>query len=160
MDMAVGLQKAIDYVEDHLDGEIDVSEAAREAAMSEYYFQRIFGLLCGMSLGEYIRARRLTLAGSELARSNVRVIDAALKYGYDSPESFARAFVRFHGVTPSEARRDSSGLRALSRISVKLTLNGGKIMDYKIVKKEPFDVLERVEPQSVRDGANLILMFN
>lgn len=71
---------------------------------SSFHFQRVFGILCGFSLGEYIRMRRLSLAGEELSRGNAKIIDAALKYGYDTPESFSRAFARFHGITPSEAR--------------------------------------------------------
>ncbi len=106
-----------------------------------FHFQRVFGILCGYTLGEYIRNRRLTLAGSELASSDVKVIDAALKYGYDSPESFGRAFTRFHAVTPSQAKSDGTNLKSFSRLSVKLILDGGNIMNYRIEKKEAFDVI-------------------
>ncbi len=106
MDWITGIQNAVNYVEAHLTEPLDYGEIAKQAACSPFYFQRIFGILCGMSLGEYIRNRRLTLAGSELSASDIKVIDAAYKYGYDSPESFARAFAKFHGLTPSE--RDSS----------------------------------------------------
>lgn len=99
MDWFTGIQNVINYVEEHLTEEIDYEEVAKEAACSNFYFQRIFGILCGISLGDYIRNRRLTLAGSELSVSDDKVIDIALKYGYESPESFARAFSRFHGVT-------------------------------------------------------------
>ena len=73
---------------------------------SPYYFQKIFGILCGITVGEYIRNRRLSLAGYELSETNAKVIDIALKYGYESPENFARAFVRFHGATPYEVRKN------------------------------------------------------
>ncbi len=156
MDWAAGIQRALDYIESHLtDGELDYSDIARQAACSPFYFQRIFGALCGMSLGEYIRARRLTLAGRELAAGNAKVLDTALKYGYESPESFSRAFARFHGVTPSEARRDGSRLRSLSPLSVHLTLKGGTIMDYKIVERPGFTLLEKVERHTIADSKNL-----
>lgn len=156
MDWATGIQRALDYIESHLtDGELDYGDIARQAACSSFYFQRIFGALCGMSLGEYIRARRLTLAGRELAAGDTKVLDTALKYGYESPESFARAFARFHGVTPSEAKRDGSRLRSFSPLSVQLTLKGGTIMDYKIVDKPGFTILEKVERHTIADGENL-----
>lgn len=161
MDWITGLQRAVDYVEEHLEGELDYGEIARQAACSPFYFQRIFGILCGMSLGGYIRSRQMTLAGSELARTDTRVIDVALKYGYSSPESFTRAFVRFHGITPSEAKKDGSRLKSFSRVSVQIILKGGSVMDYKIVKKEAFTVLERMERQSIDDiqGQNTVPEF-
>ncbi len=154
MDWITGIQNAVNYVEAHLTEPLDYGEIAKQAACSPFYFQRIFGILCGMSLGEYIRNRRLTLAGSELSASDIKVIDAAYKYGYDSPESFARAFAKFHGLTPSEARKNSAGLKSFSRVSVQIILKGGQVMDYKIVKKEAFTVLEKVERQYIDDGQN------
>lgn len=154
MDWLTGIQNAINYIEEHLTEEIDYEEVAKEAACSNFYFQRIFGILCGISLGDYIRNRRLTLAGDELSASDDKVIDIALKYGYESPESFTRAFSRFHGVTPSEAKKDGSKLKSFSRISVKITLSGGSVMNYKIVEKEVFDIIEKVETHSVEDSAN------
>ena len=154
MDWLTGMQNAVNYVEEHLTDNIAYHEVAKEAACSDFYFQRIFGILCGISLGEYIRNRRLTLAGSELSASDNRVLDIALKYGYDSPESFTRAFTRFHGITPSEAKKDGSRLKSFSRISVKITLSGGSVMNYKIVEKEAFDIMERVETHSVAGEAN------
>lgn len=154
MDWVTGIQNAVDYIEAHITDELDYGEAAKQAACSPFYFQRIFGILCGIPLGEYIRSRRLTLAGSELAAGKIKVIDAALKYGYDSPESFTRAFVRFHGITPSEAKKDGGRLKSFSRVSVQIILKGGSMMDYKIVKKEAFPVLERMEVQSIDDSRN------
>ena len=154
MDWLTGIQNAINYIEAHLTEEIDYEEVAKKAACSNFYFQRIFGILCGISLGDYIRNRRLTLAGDELSASDDKVIDIALKYGYESPESFTRAFSRFHGVTPSEAKKDGSKLKSFSRISVKITLSGGSVMNYKIVEKEAFDIIEKVETHSVEDSAN------
>lgn len=98
MDWISGLQCALDYVEEHITENIDYGEVAKCAYSSSFHFQRVFGIICGYSLGDYIRFRRLSLAGNELACGNVKVIDVALKYGYESPESFSRAFVAFHGV--------------------------------------------------------------
>lgn len=136
-----GLQNAVDYIEDHLTEELDYGDIAAQANYSSFYFQRVFGILCECTLGEYIRKRRLTLAGSELASSDVKVIDIALKYGYDSPESFGRAFTRFHGITPVQAKADSVNLKSYSRLSVKLIMDGGSTMKYRIEKKEAFEVI-------------------
>lgn len=154
MDWALGIQNAVDYIEEHITEELDFEEIARRAASSGFYFQRIFGALCGYSLGEYIRNRRLTLAGNELSAKGGKVIDIAFKYGYDSPESFARAFSKFHGITPSQAKKDGSQLRSFSRLYVNLTLKGGSTMDYKIIEKEAFTVLEKVSTQSIVDSEN------
>ena len=154
MDWITGIQNAINYIEEHLTEEIDYEIVAKEVACSSFYLQRIFSILCGMTLGDYIRNRRLTLAGNELSAADDKVIDIALKYGYESPESFTRAFSRFHGVTPSEAKKDGSKLKSFSRLSVKITLSGGNIMDYKIIEKEAFDIIEKVEAHTVVDSEN------
>lgn len=140
MDWIKGIQQAIDYVEEHITEEIDYEEVAKCAYSSGFYFQKIFAIICGYTLGEYIRNRRLTLAGAELSQANSKVIDIALKYGYDAPESFSRAFTRFHGVSPSAAK-NGAPLKSFSRLHVKLTLQGGTVMDYRMVKKDAFDVM-------------------
>ena len=134
MDWITGMQRAIDYVEAHITDDLDYAEVARQGYSSSYHFQRVFSLLCGMTLGEYIRRRRLTLAGAELSAGEIKVIDAALKYGYDSPDSFARAFSKFHGITPSQAR-SGGRLKSVSRLTVKLVLEGGTEMNYRIETK-------------------------
>lgn len=140
MDWIEGMQRAIDYIEDNLCGEISLDEAARAACTSTGSFQRTFSILCSLTVGEYVRRRRLTLAGVELAAEKIKVIDAALKYGYDSPDSFTKAFFKFHGITPSQARSQGAGLRSFSRLTVKLSLEGGTLMNYKIEKKPGFTV--------------------
>lgn len=140
MDWITGIQRALNYVEMHLTEEIDYEAVAKEACSSVFHFQRVFHILCGYTLGDYIRMRRLTLAADELLRTKDKVIDIALKYGYDTPESFSRAFSRFHGVTPSEARKGGN-IKSFSRLSVKLILSGGNMMDYRIEKKEAFKVV-------------------
>lgn len=130
-----GVQQAINYIEDNITEKLDIEEIAARSFSSSYHFQRVFSILCGYTIGEYIRNRRLSLAGSELQRGKIKVIDAAVKYGYESPDSFAKAFHKFHGVTPSQAKSDSIKLKNFSRLSIKVSLEGGNIMNYRIVKK-------------------------
>ena len=141
MDWITGMQKALDYIEANLTEEIDYEKVAAESFSSCYHFQRVFSILCGYTLGEYIRLRRLSLAGAELANGKEKVIDIALKYGYDSPDSFAKAFQKFHGITPSQARADGSKLKSFSRLSIKISLEGGSIMNYRIETKPQFTLL-------------------
>lgn len=140
MEWIKGIQNAIDYIEEHITEEINYEDIARKAYSSTFHFQRVFSILCGFTVGDYIRMRRLSLAASDLIRNNDKVIDVALRYGYDTPESFTRAFVRFHGVTPTEAKRGRN-VKSFSRLSVKLILTGGSTMDYRIEKLEAFQVI-------------------
>ena len=135
MDWIIGLQKAIDYIEENLTETIDYETVAAQSFSSSYHFQRVFSILCGFTIGEYIRNRRLSLAGTELATSDAKVIDVALKYGYESPDSFAKAFQKFHGILPSQARNDGSNLKSFSRLVLKFSLEGGRLMNYRIEKK-------------------------
>lgn len=151
MDWLTGIQRVINYIEDHLTEEIDYEKIAKEALCSSFYLQRIFSILCGITLGDYIRNRRLTLAGNELSSSDKKVIDVALKYGYESPESFTRAFSKFHGITPSEAKKDGKNLKFFSRLSIKISLTGGNLLDYKIVDKDAFYIIEKKEAQVADD---------
>ena len=136
MDYITGIQKALDYIEEHLTEAIDFEAVAAVGCFSSYHFQRLFSLLSGYTLGEYIRMRRLTLAGQELCKGSSKVIDVALKYGYETPESFSKAFTKFHGVSPSEARRKGTALRSFSKLSIKVTLEGGSFMNYSIEEKK------------------------
>ena len=154
MDWITGIQRALDYVEAHLTDDIDLDRIAAESFSSSYHFQRTFSILCGHSLGEYVRMRRLTLAGTELAGTGARVIDVALKYGYDSPDSFTKAFRAFHGITPSEAKKSGAALRSFSRLSIKISLQGGGTMNYRVEEKKPFCVIEKVEAHDTAGGEN------
>lgn len=138
-----GLQNAIEYMEKNLTEDIQVKDIAAKAYVSEFHFHRIFSVLCGFSVAEYIRNRRLTLAARELAGSDVKVIDVAIKYGYDSPDSFARAFTRFHGITPSAAKEKGALLRDFAPLRIILSLEGGTMMDYRIEEKSAFTVMGR-----------------
>lgn len=135
MDWLGRLNLALDYIEQNLDNEIDFSKAAMLACCSSYQFQRIFSLISDITLGEYIRRRRLTCAAFDLANTEEKIIDIALKYGYDSPSSFTRAFQNMHGVTPSAAREKSIYLKSYPRIFFSITIKGDTSMNYKIEEK-------------------------
>lgn len=135
------LNRAIAYMEEHLDEEIDVREAARIALCSEHHFKRMFSFLAGVSISEYIRRRRLSHAALELQGTDARVIDIALKYGYSSPDAFTRAFQQLHGVTPTEARLPGQRLKAYPRMAFRLTIQGGMEMNVRIVEKEAYRIV-------------------
>lgn len=162
MNWIQGVQRAIDYVEANITEELDFEEVAKQAYSSYFHFQRVFGILCGFSLGDYIRMRRLSLAGEELSKGNAKIIEIAMKYGYDTPESFSRAFARFHGIAPSEAKHGGK-VRLFTPLAVKLTLTGGSKMDYRIEKREAFQVVckrKRVgKPQSADATADITAMW-
>jgi len=111
------------------------------ACCSEYHFKRVFSFLSGIGLSEYIRRRRLTLAALDLKNTNLRVIDVAVKYGYDSADSFSRAFHSMHGILPSEARSENTQLKAYPRMTFQLSIKGGCAMNYRIVEKEQFKLV-------------------
>ncbi len=162
MNWIQGIQRAIDYVEANITENIDFEEVAKQAYSSSFHFQRVFSILCGFPLGDYIRMRRLSLAGEELSKGKEKIIDMAMKYGYDTPESFSRAFTRFHGITPSEAKHGGN-VKIFTPLSVKLILTGGSKMDYRIEKREAFQVVckrKSVEkPQTANAAQEITAMW-
>ena len=141
MDSLKNMNAAMHYIENNLTNEINFKEVAKLAYCSEYHFKRMFSFLAGISLSEYIRCRRLTLAAFELKNSDAKVIDVAIKYGYNSPDSFSRAFQNLHGITPSEPRNSSHSLKAYSPMTFQLSIQGGNEMNYRIEEKEPFRII-------------------
>jgi AraC family transcriptional regulator len=152
MDTLENMKKAIDYIEDNLDAEIEYGKVAQIALCSQYHFQRMFAFLIGVPLSEYIRRRRLTLAAFDLQNSNEKIIDLALKYGYISPDSFSRAFVAMHGVTPSKAREKGISLKAYPRVTFSLSIKGVVEMNYRIEQKDLFAVVGVKQRFSHIDG--------
>lgn len=128
------IEKAIDYVEEHITEKISYEEVAKRALSSTFHFQKVFSLTCGFTLGEYVRKRKLTLAGNDLLSEKMKVIDVAFKYGYETPESFSRAFFKFHGIMPSQVKNGCL-LKSFSRIIVNFNLLGASVMNYKIEEK-------------------------
>lgn len=135
------ISKAIAYIEENIKEELTIENIAKQAVISPYYFQKGFTMLCGFTVGEYIKNRRLALAAEELISTDGRVVDIAIKYGYDSPDSFAKAFTRFHGITPSSVRKSEAMIKSFAPLKIKLTLTGGFTMDYKIVEKDAFTIM-------------------
>jgi AraC family transcriptional regulator len=141
MDLLKPMNASINYIEENLTETIDYEKAASLAYCSEYHYKRMFSFLAGIPLSEYIRRRRLTLAAFELRDSSEKVIDIALKYGYTSPDSFAKAFQNIHGITPTKARNSDHSLKAYPRMTFQLSIKGGSEMNYRIVEKEPFRIV-------------------
>ncbi len=155
MDCIQSIQKAIEYMEEHILEPINYEDAARQVYMSNYHFHRLFSLITGITANEYIRNRRLSMAGQELILSDKKVIDIAFKYGYESPESFAKAFSRFHGVSPHAAKRPGVQLQSFNRLILKIILEGGTAMEYRIVEREPFKLLAKVQSFGIEAAASL-----
>ncbi|WP_040328571.1 AraC family transcriptional regulator [Clostridium ihumii] len=140
MDWLKRMNCSLDYVENNLLNEIDMNVVAQMACCSSYNFQKMFSFITGISLVEYIRRRRLTLAAFEIQNSDVKIIDIALKYGYESPVSFTRAFQALHGIVPSLVRDGGVILKAYPRISFQISIKGESEMEYRIETKEAFDI--------------------
>lgn len=135
------LNSAINYIEENLTGEIDFDEITKIALCSSYHFQRMFAYMADVPLSEYIRRRKMTRAAVDLQDENNKVIDVSLKYGYNSPTAFNRAFQRIHGIAPSEVRGSGRSLKAYPPISFKISIKGDCAMDYRIEKKEAFRII-------------------
>ncbi len=150
------LQQAICYMEENLFESLSYEDIAKSVCMSSYNFHRIFSIMIGMTASEYIRNRRLSLAGQELQSTDILVIDAAYKYGYDTPESFSKAFTRFHGVTPKQAKRKGTELHLFNPIVIKITMEGGSIMNYRINSRgdQRFIALVRAFPNEIINDKN------
>jgi AraC family transcriptional regulator len=141
MEILHRLNDCIKYIEENLQDKIEHDHLAHIALSSKFHFQRMFHIVTGFTVADYIRRRRLTLAAQELMKPDVKVIDVALRYGYETPESFSKAFRKTHGVSPSAVRRSGTSLKAFPRISFQIQLKGEKEMDYRIVEKESFQVV-------------------
>lgn len=159
MEWTEAISKAIEYIETNITEDISAEDVAKHVNISSFYFQRGFSLLCGYTIAEYIRFRRLALAAGELATGSIKVIDAAIKYGYDSPDSFTKAFSRFHGVTPSMVQKNHTIIKTFAPLKIKLSLKGGYIMDYKLVKKDSFTVMGVAKTFSYDGAKDVIPQF-
>lgn len=157
MDWLSALNRSLDEIEKHLEGELDLAKVARMAGCSVYHYQRIFSYLSGMSLSEYLRRRRMTLAAQYL-RMGEKVLDTALRYGYESPTAFNRAFQAVHGVAPSEAKKEGVSLKAYPRLYFQITIKGAEQMEYRMEHKPAFQVvgIGRVVGASMEDNAEII----
>lgn len=139
------ISKAIEYIEDNIDRDLKIDDIADSVHFSSAYFQKSFSLLCGFPVSEYIRNRRLANAGIELLTTNEAITDIAMKYGYETHDSFTKAFKRFHGATPTEVRKNGKTVRAFAPLKINLLLKGGYIMDYRIEISKAFSVLIKID---------------
>ncbi len=156
MDWQNRMGRALDYLEKHLREEIDYEAAARKANCSLFHFMRIFQIVTDISPAEYVRRRRLSLAATDLAAGDERVIDVALRYGYESPDSFGRAFKREFGFMPSEAREPGRVLHAYTPLAFTVVLKGAKPMEYRIEKGPEYRLTGLSIPVSSVDGCNFV----
>lgn len=160
MNQIIKLQKAIDYIENNIEEDINFETISKEIGLSPYFFHRMFSYVVGITPTEYIRNRRLSLAADELNRNNVNVLDIAIRYRFASNESFTRAFTKFHNVTPKLAKRNGTNLKNFSPIHLKLDVEGGEIMDYKIIEKEGFDISALVRDFNLEEREKIASFWN
>ncbi|GAA2239112.1 AraC family transcriptional regulator [Streptomyces amakusaensis] len=153
------LNQAMEHIEGRLGQDLDMAEAARIAATSEYHLRRMFSALAGMPLSEYVRRRRLTLAGAEVLAGRGTLLEIAVRHGYGSGEAFARAFRAMHGIGPGEARRTGAALTSQPRMAFRLTVEGSSSMRYRVVDKAAFTVVGlKTRIPLVHTGPNRAIM--
>ncbi|RXJ04254.1 AraC family transcriptional regulator [Anaerobacillus alkaliphilus] len=145
MDLLENMNAVVNYIENHLDEDINYKEVAKITHFSDHHFKRMFSFIAGITLSDYVRRRRLTLAAFDLKDSDMRVIDVAMKYGYNSPDSFSRAFQALHGVNPSIVKNSDVPLKAYPRMTFHISIKGDVEMNYKFVEKEAFTVIGKKE---------------
>lgn len=146
MEWVQGMNKAVNYIEEHILEEPDLNQLGRLAGCSAHHFQRIFTYIGGITLTEYLRKKRMSLAAVDLKDENTKVIDVALKYGYDSPTAFSRAFQMIHGIPPSMVRETGASLKAFPPLVFQLTVRGTQEMNYRIEKKDEIRVIGKKIP--------------
>lgn len=140
MDWMKQLNEVMDYIEDNLQSKISYEKIAQIAGCSSYNFQRMFSYIADKPLSEYIRNRRLTLAAFDVLKSNERIIDIGIKYGYESQDAFSRAFRNFHGELPSAVRNEAVSLKSCPKLSFQITIKGAENMKYQIEQWPAFKV--------------------
>ena len=141
MEWQDSIRKAIGYMEEHLQDDISAQDVAEQVYLSQFFLQRGFSLMTGYGIGEYLRNRRLYQAAVDLKETDDKVIDIALRYCYETPESFSKAFSRFHGASPSQVRTGTAPIRVFLPLRINVTIQGGNQMDYKITPMFPFRII-------------------
>lgn len=160
MNWSESVSQALAYIEANITQDISANDIAKHVNISTFHFQRGFSLLCGYTITEYIRNRRLSLAAAELAAdSHTKIIDTALKYGYDSPDSFTKAFTRLHGVTPSMVQKNNAMIKAFAPLKITISMKGGYLMDYRLSKKDSFTVIGTLKKFSYDDAKTAIPQY-
>lgn len=148
------MNSALEYIEENIENNIASDDIAKVAYSSKFNFLRIFYMLTGMTLGEYIRQRRLSLAVKDIMASQMKIIDISYKYGYETPEAFTKAFKKLHGISPTAARKEGKILKAIPPISFQITVKGEERMDYSIAKKPEFKIVGVSKHVTTKNGEN------
>ncbi|GKX28281.1 AraC family transcriptional regulator [Vallitalea longa] len=156
MNWVKALADSIDYMEDNLTGSLNIEDIAKTAMASPYHYQRMFYMLTGFTVQEYIRNRRLSMAAMEITTTNIKVIDLAMKYGYESSEAFSRAFKKLHGANPSYVKKNKPNIKAFPKLVIQINLKGDVPMDYRIERKKSFSFSGITRNFSTQNGANFI----
>lgn len=154
MNWMENMNNALEFIEENIENSITSDDIAKVAYSSKFHFLRIFNMLTGMTLGDYIRQRRLSLAAKDVISSNTKILDIAYKYGYETPEAFTKAFKKLHNISPSQARKKGKNLKAIPPISFEIKVKGEKKMDYKIIKKEEFKIAGISKRVTTKNGEN------
>lgn len=155
MDWLASLRGAIEYMEEHLQEPVTPEDVGRAVSISPFYLQKGFQILTGCSLGEYMRCRRLYMAAMDLLAGDEKVIEVAYKYCYQTPESFAKAFSRFHGFPPSQVKRNRGLIKIFLPLKISITIKGGHNVDYRIEKMDSFKVIGFEEKILMEHGYEL-----
>ncbi|WP_373844779.1 effector binding domain-containing protein [Clostridium sp.] len=153
MDWFSAMNNAVEYMEDNITEKLDIDKLAKIALSSTFHFQRMYHMITGVTIAEYIRRRRLTLATQDII-SGEKIINVAYKYGYETPEAFTKAFRKMHGISPSAAREPGANLKAYPKLSFHISIKGDKDMNYKIVDKGSFKVIGKQRRITMVDGEN------
>jgi AraC family transcriptional regulator len=153
MDWLEAMNKAVEYLEANITEKLDIEKVAKIALSSPFHFQRMYHMITGVTIAEYIRRRRLTLAAQDII-SGEKIINVAYKYGYETPEAFTKAFGKMHGISPSAAREPGANLKAYPKLSFHISIKGDKNMEYKIVDKKGFTVVGKQRRITMADGEN------
>lgn len=140
MEWLDAMNSAVEYLEANINEKLDIEKVAKIALSSPFHFQRMYYMLTGVTIAEYVRRRRLTLAAQDIMAGD-KIIDISYRYGYETPEAFTKAFRKMHGISPSAAREPGANLKAYPKLSFHISIKGDKSMDYKIVEKEAFTVV-------------------
>ncbi|MCT4543396.1 MAG: AraC family transcriptional regulator [Vallitalea sp.] len=156
MNWVKALTESIDYIEDNLTESLKIEKVAGIAMSSPYHYQRMFYILTGFTVQEYIRNRRLSMAAVDIATTNIKVIDLALKYGYESSEAFSRAFKKMHGANPTKVKKNGAIVKTFPKLVIQITLKGDVPMNYRIERKEAFNFCGMTRNISTENGANFI----
>lgn len=152
------MNQALCYIESHLDDDLTLEAIAKEAYCSKFHFARMFSALTGMAVFEYVRKRRLSLAATELQKPDSRVIDVAIQYGYESPESFSKAFKKMHGISPSKVKGYEGALIAVPPLTIQVSLKGEATMNYRIEEKDSFSIVGFKRKITTKDEENFNLI--